>query len=195
MLNKPVGCVSACRDEVHRTVLDFLPEELREGLFPVGRLDKNSEGLLLLTNDGKWNRFLLEPENHVEKRYLFWAAGTLPEEQIAEMERGLRVKGIVEPLRPVRLELLKRGTLREVEAPFFDNRRHLLNESPDAPAFYAGITLTEGKRHQIKRMLEAVGCTVVSLKRVSFGGLLLDEDLRPGEYRPLTEEELLSIAK
>ncbi len=197
MLNKPVGCVSACRDAEHVTVLDCLTGDIREGLFPIGRLDKNTEGLLILTDDGKLNRLLLEPENHVEKRYLFWAMGSLTPETIDRMERGFTVKGIPEPLRPVKLNLLRTATVGSIEEPFFDNRQHLREERPEEPAFYAEITLTEGKRHQIKRMMEAAGCTVLTLRRVTFGAVTLDESLRPGEYRPLTDDEieLLSVHK
>lgn len=193
MLNKPVGCVSACRDADHRTVLDYLPEDIREGLFPIGRLDKNTEGLLILTDDGKLNRYLLEPEHHVEKRYLFWAMGTLSPEQISDMETGLLVRGISEPLRPVKLKLLKTASVGSIEKSFFDNRQHLRTECPEAPAFFAEITLTEGKRHQIKRMMEAAGCTVLTLKRISFGAITLDEFLASGEYRHLTENEIQSL--
>lgn len=178
-------------------MLDCLPSERREGLFPIGRLDKNTEGLLLLTDDGKLNRRLLEPENHIEKRYLFWTMGTLSPETIAVMEKGLTVKGMADPLRPVRLTILQTACVGDIDLPFFENRQHLRLESPHEPAFFAEIVLTEGKRHQIKRMMEAVGCTVLTLKRVSFGGLALDEALSPGEFRPLTAEEqaqLLSVA-
>lgn len=193
LLNKPVGVVSACRDIEHRTVLDCLPTELREGLFPVGRLDKNTEGLLLLTDDGKLNRWLLEPENHVEKRYILWAVGKLLPEHKQMLETGLQVKGISEPLKPVKVTILTEKTLREVDAPIFENRISMVEETPEAPAFCAELTLTEGKRHQIKRMMEAVGCTVVSLKRVSFGCIMLEDSLPVGSFRPLAEEEITSL--
>ncbi|MCQ2442058.1 MAG: pseudouridine synthase [Oscillospiraceae bacterium] len=193
LLNKPTGCVSACQDAEHPTVLDYLPMDLRRGLFPIGRLDKNTEGLLILTDDGKLNRWLLEPEHHVEKRYLFWAMGTLKPETIAEMEKGFTVKGIPEPLRPVKLNLLQCSTVGKIEHPFFENRRYLFTECPEAPAFFAEITLTEGKRHQIKRMMEAVGCTVLTLQRIAFGSVTLEASLLSGEYRSLTDAEIQSL--
>lgn len=189
MLNKPAGCVSACRDREHQTVLDLFPAGERPGLFPMGRLDKNTEGLLLVTDDGKLNRLLLDPDNHIEKRYLLWAAGELSAEKQAALSTGLQVKGISQPLKPVTLQLLAHATLGALNVPVFANRQFMVTENPNQSAFCAEITLTEGKRHQIKRMLEAVGCTIVYLKRISFGGIALDNTLAAGEYRPLTSEE------
>lgn len=186
---KPTGCVSACRDAEHRTVLDYFPSEERPGLFPLGRLDRNTEGLLIITDDGKLNHRLLDPENHVEKQYLFWAAGELGPGELEQLELGVHLKGLPEPTRPARVEVLRRGQLEDIQEPLFPNRRHLLLEAPETPAVCGYLWLTEGKRHQVKRMLEAVGCTVVFLRRVAFGGLALDESLEPGAYRPLTESE------
>lgn len=187
---KPAGCVSACRDAEHQTVLDFFPPEERPGLFPLGRLDRNTEGLLIITDDGKLNHRLLDPENHVEKQYLFWAAGELGTGELEQLRQGVHLKGLPQPTRPARVEVVDRSVLRDIPEPLFQNRRHLLAEAPETPAVCGHLWLTEGKRHQVKRMLEAVGCTVVFLRRVAFGGLGLDETLRPGEYRPLTESEL-----
>ena len=187
---KPAGCVSARKDAEHPTVMDYFPPEDRERLFPLGRLDKNTEGLLLVTDDGKLNRRLLDPENHVEKQYFFWAAGTLGEGELEQLGIGVHLKGIPEPTKPAKVELLHSACISEISEPLFDNRKHLLAETPDAPAVCGHLWLTEGKRHQVKRMLEAVGCTVIYLKRVSFAGIDLDETLRPGEYRPLTAEEM-----
>lgn len=187
---KPAGCVSACRDAEHQTVLDFFPPEERPGLFPLGRLDRNTEGLLIITDDGKLNHRLLDPENHVEKQYLFWAAGELGSGELEQLELGVHLKGLPQPTRPARVEVLERSALRDIREPLFPARRHLLEEAPEAPAVRGHLWLTEGKRHQVKRMLEAVGCTVVFLRRVAFAGLRLDQNLAPGEYRPLTRAEL-----
>ena len=187
---KPAGCVSARKDPEHPTVMDYFPPQERETLFPLGRLDKNTEGLLLVTDDGKLNHRLLDPENHVEKQYLFWAAGTLGEGELEQLRTGVHLKGLPEPTKPAKVELLYSTSLADIPIPLFENRRHLLEEAPDTPAVCGYLWLTEGKRHQIKRMLEAVGCTVVYLKRVAFAGIFLDESLFPGEYRPLTEREL-----
>lgn len=189
LLYKAAGCVSACADAEHPTVLDgFAPEE-RAGLFPLGRLDKNTEGVLLITDDGKLNHRLLDPQNHVEKEYRLWAAGTLGAGELAQLREGVHLKGVPEPTRPARVEVLQTAKLRDISEPLFENRRGLLEECPDAPAVELRLWLTEGKRHQVKRMLETVGCTVVWLRRESFAGIRLDETLRPGAHRPLTVAE------
>lgn len=193
MLHKPAGCVSARIDREHPTVMDLFPEEARKTLFPLGRLDKNTEGLLLVTDDGKLNRRLLDPECHVEKKYHLWATGIPTEEMEAAFARGLWLKGIPQPTRPARFEVLERGRIEDISGILFPNRRSLLEEDPNMPVFSAHLWLTEGKRHQVKRMLEAVGSCVVALHRVSFGPLTLDEGLQPGQYRPLREEEVHSL--
>lgn len=171
-------------------MLDCLPPELREGLFPVGRLDKNTEGLLLLTDDGQLNRRLLDPDHHVKKRYRFWAAGELDEAHLTQLREGILVKGIANPLRPAEIQILCTASLGEISAPVFENRLQMVREQPETPAFYAEICLTEGKRHQIKRMMEAMGCTVVSLQRIAFGDVVLDTALPVGSFRPLTVDEI-----
>lgn len=193
MLNKPTGCVSARIDREHPTVMVLFPEEERKTLFPLGRLDKNTEGLLLVTDDGKLNRRLLDPECHVEKKYHLWATGIATKEMEAAFARGLWLKGIPQPTRPARFEVLSTGTLQDIAPILFPNRRGLLEEDPEMPVFSAHLWLTEGKRHQVKRMLEAVGSCVVALRRVGFGPLSLDEKLQPGQYRPLREEEVQAL--
>lgn len=195
MVNKPTGCVCACRDAENSTVMELFPEELREGLFPVGRLDKYTEGLLLVTDDGKLCRHLLAPECHVAKRYRLWALGNLTEEGLQRLADGICVKGLNEPLRMESFRVLYRGTAADIDAPLFPKRRGQAEEQPESPAFLAEIVLTEGKRHQIKRMLEAVGCAVAALKRTRFGALQLDEALAPGRFRPLTKEEVQQLQR
>ena len=195
LLNKPAGCVSACKDAEHKTVMDCFPHEEREGLFPLGRLDKNTEGVLLITDDGKLNHRLLDPENHVEKEYLLWAAGTLGAGELEQLRCGVHLKGVPAPTRPAKVEVIKRATLAEIPEPLFENRVALAAEQPDMPAVQLRLWLTEGKRHQVKRMLEAVGCTVVWLRREAFAGICIDEHLAPGAYRPLTDVELEGLLK
>lgn len=195
MLHKGVGCVSACRDDRSPTVMDAFPEEERPGLFPMGRLDKYTSGILILTDDGKLNRRLLNPENHIQKRYLLWAAGTLTEEALALLRSGVTVEGRAEPLHCVSFQVLSASTLGALTVEPFPHRRELVTEDPEMPAFLAEIVLSEGKRHQIRRMLEEVGAHVVWLKRTHFGALALDEELNPGEYRPLTAEEVELLKK
>lgn len=168
MMNKPAGVLSATEDVRQETVLDLLPPELRrQGLFPVGRLDKDSEGLLLLTNDGELAHRLLSPRHHVDKVYYIRTDAPLTGEDRAAFAGGiLLADGTV--CRPAGLELLGDG--RE-----------------------ALVTLHEGKFHQIKRMIASRGAAVCRLKRLSMGTLVLDQTLRPGEFRPLTVEEVSKI--
>ena len=163
MLHKPAGVLSAVEDRRQRTVLDLLPEELRRrGLSPVGRLDKDTEGLLLLTNDGELTHRLLSPKYHVDKVYYARVEGCLEQTDCAAFAAGLTLADGLECL-PAGLEIL---------AP---------NE--------ALVTLREGKFHQVKRMLAARGKPVVYLKRLSMGPLRLDGALLPGQYRHLTAQE------
>ena len=190
---KPTGCVCARKDAEHRTVMDYFPREDRDALFPLGRLDKNTEGLLLVTDDGKLNRRLLDPENHVEKQYLFWAMGTLGEGELEQLRTGVHLKGLPEPTKPAKVEILHTARLADISKPLFDNRKHLLEELPDAPAVCGHLWLTEGKRHQIKRMLANVGSGIEYLERITFGPLKLDETLECGHWRELTPEEISTL--
>lgn len=162
MLYKPAGVISATEDARSQTVLDLIKEE-KKGIFPVGRLDKDTEGLLLLTNDGALAHRLLSPRKHVEKKYFAILDG-----EIGEKEKQLFAQGI----------------------DIGDEKKTLPAILEDAgEKGQVWITLQEGGFHQIKRMAQAVGRKVVYLKRVSMGPLVLDEKLKPGEYRPLTKEE------
>ena len=168
MLHKPAGLLSATEDPRRPTVMELLPEHLRRmGLFLVGRLDKDTEGFLLITNDGPLNHFLLAPGRHVEKTYYAKAEGTLFPEAEKRFLAGLDI-GDDKPTLPAKLEILKQE----------GNEVELL------------LTLREGRFHQVKRVVEAAGAEVTYLKRISFGGLPLDGTLEKGGYRPLTEEEV-----
>ena len=172
MLNKPQGVVSATQDNLHRTVIDLLPAEKRGDLFPVGRLDIDTEGLLLITNDGDLAHRLLAPKKHVDKQYYARVDGMLPADSIARMAEGLVLTDAEgTKVKPAKLEILKKET---------DNNEILL-------------TIQEGKFHQVKRMFEALGCHVTYLKRLSMGALQLDQALAVGEFRRLTEEEVLLL--
>lgn len=162
MLNKPDGYVSATDDDKFPTVLELLPEELRRiGLFPCGRLDKNTLGLMILTNNGPLAHKLLAPKNHVDKKYFFNVKFPLSEDDIKELEAGVDIGGYMTA--PCRVELC------------------------DGKSGY--ITLTEGKYHQIKLMAEAVHNQITYLERVTFGPITLDEKLERGEWRHLSEIE------
>lgn len=167
LLNKPAGVITATEDERHETVLDLLlPIDKNKSLCPVGRLDKDTEGLLLLTNDGKLSHRLLSPKNHVDKVYYAKIDGILTEEDVKQFAEGIVLEDGT-AYRPAKLQIIHSGELSE-----------------------AYITISEGKFHQVKRMTMAVGKEVVYLKRIKMGGLELPQDLELGSYRPLTEQEL-----
>ena len=165
MMNKPPGVLSATEDRRQKTVLDQVEEPVPDGIFPVGRLDKDTEGLLLLTNDGELAHRLLSPKKHVDKIYEARVEGRVTGEHVRRFEEGLEI-GEKRPTLPAVLEILSSGEESRVR-----------------------ITIREGKFHQIKRMFEAVGCRVLWLKRLSMGSLQLDGSLAPGEYRALRPEE------
>ena len=165
LLNKPAGCVTATRDNLSETVMSFLPENRRDDLFPVGRLDKDTEGLLLITNDGQLAHELLSPKKHVDKTYFAVIDGEVKEEHKQLFLEGLDI-GDDDPTMPAKLEILKSGETSEIK-----------------------LTIQEGRFHQVKRMFEAIGTKVTYLKRISMGPLSLG-DLQPGEVRVLTENEL-----
>lgn len=167
MLHKPAGVLTATEDRKQPTVLDLLPPELRRiGLAPVGRLDKDTEGLLLLTNDGELAHRLLSPKYHVDKRYLARVDGELSAADTEAFARGMTLGDGLECL-PAGLEVL-----------------------PDRVCI---VTLREGKFHQVKRMLAARGAPVLYLKRLSMGPLTLDDALAAGAYRLLRAEEISAL--
>ena len=170
MLHKPAGLLSATEDKRQKTVVDLLPAELRRrGLFPVGRLDKDTTGLLLLTDDGALAHALLSPKRHVDKVYLARVEGQVDREDVAALARGM-VLGDGLACLPAGLE------------PLGDGSECL-------------VTLREGKYHQVKRMLAARGKPVRYLKRLSMGPIRLDPALGPGEWRPLTQEEVAALRR
>ena len=172
MMNKPAGLLSATEDGRQKTVLDLLPQELqRQELFPVGRLDKDTEGLLLLTNDGATAHELLSPKKHVNKVYYTRTAGRLTEEDCKLFREGIHLDDGLDCL-PAELEIITAGEESE-----------------------AYVTLREGKFHQVKRMLAYCGKPVLYLKRVSMGNLTLDPGLKKGEFRFLTEDEVTLLCR
>ena len=169
MLNKPAGVVSATEDRRDTTVIDLIKEKKRKDLFPVGRLDKDTEGLLLITNDGELAHRLLSPKKHVDKVYYAKVQGKVDESDVKAFADGVDI-GDDTPAKSADLRILKSGEESEIE-----------------------LTITEGRFHQVKRMFHAVGKEVIYLKRLSMGSLALDKTLTKGEYRSLTEEEIKKL--
>jgi len=170
MLNKPDGYISATFDKYDPIVLDLIDQSyLVFEPFPVGRLDKDTEGLLVLTNDGQLAHRVLSPKKHVPKTYYAKIQGKVTEEDILAFEKGVILDDGYETM-PSQMKILKSDDMSEIE-----------------------LTIHEGKFHQVKRMFESVGKKVVYLKRLSMGKLKLDESLKLGEYRELTEEEVKLI--
>ncbi len=171
MLHKPAGVVSATNDSRSTTVLDLIRNKRCKELFPVGRLDKDTEGLLLITNDGELAHQLLSPKKHVDKVYYARVRGRVLEEDKRVFHEGVDI-GDEDITLPAKLTVLASDDISEIE-----------------------LTIQEGRYHQVKRMFEAVGKEVIYLKRLSMGGLQLDQDLKPGEYRELTDDELKKLKR
>lgn len=169
MLHKPAGVISASEDRRERTCVDLIDETRRRDLFPVGRLDRDTEGLLLITNDGDLCHRLLTPSRHVDKVYYARVSGRVTEADVRGFADGLRVDADFRAM-PAQLRILRSDSVSEVE-----------------------IVIREGKFHQIKRMFRAVGKEVLYLKRLSMGSLTLDPALQPGTWRRLTAEELAEL--
>lgn len=169
MLNKPAGVISATEDQSCQTVVDLIKDKKRKDLFPVGRLDKDTEGLLLITNDGALAHRLLSPKKHVDKCYFARICGKVTEEDVRSFEKGVNIGSQEQPeiTMPGKLEIIASDDISKIR-----------------------LTIQEGKFHQVKRMFQAVGKEVIYLKRLRMGTLILDENLGIGEYRPLTKEEL-----
>ncbi len=166
MINKPQGVVSATKDNIDTTVMDLLKGVNTRDMFPVGRLDKDTEGLLIITNDGELSHRLLSPRSHVDKCYLVQLMHSITADDIKSLSKGVDIGDDTLTL-PAKVEAIA------------------------ADRIY--LTITEGRYHQVKRMLEAVGNKVVFLKRVSFGPLELDSDLAPGQYRELDDSEIIML--
>lgn len=170
MFYKPADCICALKDKSQKTVLNYFDESLAGKLLIVGRLDKDTEGLLLLTDDGDFLHHLTSPRRHVAKTYYFKAQGMLVPDAVKRVEEGLDIGDET---------LTKPGSLT------------ILTEEKEC--IIGTLTIYEGRFHQVKRMIKALGCQVTYLKRLSIGELTLDESLKPGGFRPLREEEIQNL--
>ena len=189
MLNKPAGVISASEDPREDTVVDLIDEVRRRDLFPAGRLDRDTEGLLLITNDGALAHRLLSPKHHVDKTYFARVLEDVTEEDALSFREGLILPDGLECM-PAELEITRRCKASDI---IDEDTGVSLADDPDAPVTEVLITIREGKFHQIKRMFHAIGCEVIYLKRLSFGTLLLDPELAAGEYRRLSDSEISAL--
>jgi len=172
MMNKPQGVISATEDPKHRTVLDLLDEYARaKEVFPVGRLDIDTHGLLLLTNNGQLAHALLSPKRHVDKTYLAQVEGSMSQEDVDTFAKGISLKDFT--CQPAKLEIV--------------------SVDPEKNQSLVRVTIAEGKFHQVKRMVAYCGKEVVDLQRLTMGTLILDEKLKRGEWHRLTKEELENL--
>ncbi len=220
MLNKPAGIISASEDKHHETVVDLIrdevfPGQVRKDLFPVGRLDKDTEGLLIITNDGKLAHRLLAPKHHIDKAYYAVVTGTVGDEDVEKFKRGIRFDEHLTAM-PAVLQVLSTGrTVKELadklgisadeerfERVRLSGGRFKGAEGPadindDTICSEVKVVIQEGKFHQIKKMIRALSDhkDVLYLKRLSMGEIELDESLTPGEYRSLSETELETLLK
>lgn len=177
LFHKPAGCVTAKQDNIHKTVMDYFPDDIKaKDIAPVGRLDLDTEGLLLFTNDGPLTHHLLSPTHHIPKTYYAFLDKEVPETAMQQFKEGIDI-GDDKPTLPAELVILP------VE-----------NDEKGNTIYSAELTIHEGRFHQVKRMFEAVGCTVTYLKRLSMGSITLG-DLPKGEYRKLTDKEVEELKK
>ncbi|MBP3592117.1 MAG: rRNA pseudouridine synthase [Clostridia bacterium] len=192
MYHKPRGELTARKDQNRKTVMDAFPEEYRD-LFPVGRLDKETEGLLLFTDDGSLTARLLHPRHHVEKTYLFYSHGHLTDEDRQALENGVFID-LDKTVRTAKAKLcvLKECPLSELRSELSEYEQKRLRGHEGDMVTVGTLTITEGKKHQVRKMLLAVGGRVIYLKRIAFGPLSLG-DLPLGALRPLTKEEIAAL--
>ena len=187
MFHKPIGCVTARRDERYPTVMDYFKELHNENLSPVGRLDMETEGLLLITDDGKWNQEMTNPAYQKEKRYEFFVLGIITPEKKKQLEEGVKVIGSDVMTAPAKLDIRQTDLLLKEVLPMLPEplQEKYAHNRPEHPVTKGIITITEGRKRQIRRMMKAVGCLVIYLKRISMGDFVLDESLAPGQWKEM----------
>lgn len=190
VLNKPQNCMTA--REVHAyTVFDCLSDINTTGLFALGRLDKDTEGLLFLTNDGDFSNQLMDPDHHVTKTYHFLALGTLTQEKIATLENGMNIGDDI-TTKPASIHLIKSGLYSDLSREIGLEKMKKIKRQPDNQvAFLGEIIITEGKKHQVKRMLRGISCPIIYLNRVAIGNYKLPNTLALGSYLQVSKADLL----
>lgn len=186
MFHKPFGCVSARRDDRYPTVMDYFKELHNENLSPVGRLDRETTGLLLITDDGVFNQKLTHPDFHKEKTYEFTVLGDLTLDLVHKLETGVMLKGADTLTAPAKIAITGHAVMTDILSTLSEEiQRDIHKNRPEHPVTYGTITICEGKKRQIRRMMKSVHCCVIELKRISIGDIVLDESLLPGEWREI----------
>lgn len=189
MFNKPFGCVTAHRDDRYPVVMDYFRSLDNPALSPVGRLDRETEGLLIITDDGKWNQHMTRPEFQKEKVYEFTVMGDLTADKIARLEQGVLLNGDTEYTAPAKITVTGRSTLGETMPQLHQEVQDKSRHNPmDRPVTFGTITITQGKYRQIRRMMKAVRCLVLQLRRVSVDSIVLDPNLAPGAWKEIQVE-------
>lgn len=190
MFHKPFGCVTARRDDRYPTVMDYFKELHNNNLSPVGRLDRETTGLLLITDDGHFNQQLTHPSYHKEKTYQFTLLGDLTPALIDKLESGVMLRGADIPTAPAKIRVTGHAIMSDILSTLPEEiQKDIHKNRPEHPVTYGIITISEGKKRQIRRMMKAVHCCVIELKRISIGNILLDESLLPGQWKEFFPED------
>lgn len=186
MFHKPFGCVTARRDALYPTVMDYFTKLNNDRLNPVGRLDRETTGLLLITDDGVFNQKLTHPSYHKQKTYQFTVLGNLTEDSRLLLEQGILLKGSPVLTAPAEIRIFHQDILSNIIDTLHPEVRDAVrNNLPTHPVTYGEITIHEGRKRQIRRMMKAVHCCVIELKRISIEDIILDETLAPGEWKEI----------
>ena len=186
MFHKPFGCVTGRRDDRYPTVMDYFKELHNDRLSPVGRLDRETTGLLLITDDGIFNQKLTHPSYHKEKTYEFTLLGDLTPELVHKLETGVILKGADTLTAPAKITVTGHAVMSDILSTLPEEiQKDIHKNRPDHPITYGIITISEGKKRQIRRMMKSVHCCVIELKRISIGDIVLDKALCPGEWKEI----------
>lgn len=188
--HKPAGCVTALSDEQKPTIMQYLGELDMTIIRPVGRLDMDTEGLLILTDDGAYNQHMTHPDQEIEKEYFFFALGIFTPEKQQILKQGAAIPAMKDrKVRPAYIEVSETMTLEQLPQEIMDKvKERILKNRPNSPVFSGFITVTEGRKHEVKRLLKGIGCHCIYLKRIRMGEVCLFEDLAPGEVREFIPE-------
>ncbi|MFI3141637.1 MAG: pseudouridine synthase [Clostridia bacterium] len=182
LLNKPEGVITS-KSQSEKTVFDCMNDVDTTSLFPVGRLDKNTEGLLIITNDGDFSNKLMSPDNHIKKTYEFVCIGEISDDQVQKLSSGIDI-GYDEPTKSADIKIIKTGLLDNIVDESTKAKLHYNKKFHDKQCAFVGqISITEGKKHQVRRTFRSIGCPVVYLKRIAIGNIVIDDDLEIGKYK------------